>query len=109
MWSGASSYPNLLACPNTAGAAVTAAGDDAGVAAAILAAVNSAIYGTPVAGAGADTMSFATAGKALVARTSGSVNLEFAVTSVSRSCCLLLLIVRCAGWAGVPAACPSLR
>ena len=86
MWSGASSYTNLLACPNTAGAAVTAAGDDAGVAAAILAAVNSAIYGTPVAGAGADTMSFATAGTALVARTSGSVNLEFAVTSVSRSC-----------------------
>ena len=85
LWGGdaAATYTELVPCPTAAGAPVTAAGDDAGVADAILAAVNSAIYGTPVASASADSIDWATDGKALVSRTAGSVTLEFAVTAVS--------------------------
>ena len=91
LWSGASSYTNLVACPATAGTAQIAVGNDDGVPTAILAALNSAIYGTPVAGAGADSIDWTSAGKAVIRRTAGSVTLEFAVTSVSHSsppsCC----------------------
>ena len=82
LWGAAGTYTTLIECPATAGAPVTAAGDDAGVAAAILVAINSAIYGTPVAGAGVTAVDFSNNGTAVLNRTS-AVSLEFAITSVS--------------------------
>ena len=96
LWSGgASAYASLRACPTAASAPVTAVGGDAGVPAAIAAAFNTTIYGTPVAGAGLTSIDFrsSTPGKVLVNRT--SVLLQFAVTSVSKQAASLRQRLRC--------------
>ena len=85
LWSSLPAYPYLAACPTSSGAPVTSTSGDAGLTRAILAAVNSAVYGTPVAGAGVTSADFASAaGRVVFNRTSNgsTVVLFFAVTSV---------------------------